>query len=290
MIYVDPVVLCSFFDLKTFQRFQLTSKDSLKRLNTHWIAFLVQLRREHGEVLYPRLISSNLPVLQDSEALSLFRYETNVDCFKTTRVLIEYYNRNKVLHLGILKEVVKVEEYKSHFLRMIASTPRHVLILDHILERVVKGNFISYFAKNNPLQWTLCVSMLWETVALYGNTAAAIILQKSNMHPLNPIRLRDLAMQHMHSGYTICQHGHCSRHAHQSFINFMSGDLFNFQHYGLHYPEALEQRIPRFDSNGQTMQIYDSEHYVDVEYSDDDFLPFIDYLDEDSDEDSNEDI
>ena len=274
MIYVDPVVFCSFFDLQTFQRFQLTSKDSLERLNTHQIAFLVKLRREHGEVLYPRLLSTTLPVLNDREVMRLFKYETKVDCFKTTRVLLQYYRKKSVIHRGLLGEVVKREEYKSHFLRMIASTPRHLFILKDVLKEVTKGGLITYFAKNNPKKWTQCVDTMWETVALYGNTAAAKALLKANMNASNPFNLIKLATQHEHSGYTLCQHGHCNRYSHQAFAQFVSEHVVTFQHHGLHYPQALH-----------TMQNYDSEEYVDVEYSDEDLLPFIDYLDEDSDED-----
>lgn len=274
MVYVDPVVFCSFFDLKTFQSFQLTSKDSLERLNTHQIAFLVKLRREHGEVLYPRLLSTTLPVLNDREVIGLFKYETNVDCFKTTRVLLQYYKKNSVIHRGLLGEVAKREDCKSHFLRMITSTPRHVFLLKDVLEQVTKGGFITYFAGTNPKKWTQCVDTMWETVALYGNTAAAKALLQANMNASNPCKYIKLAMEHEHSGYTLCQHGHCNRYSHQEFLQIMSEQVANFQHRGFHYPEALH-----------TMQNYDSEEYLDVEYSDDDFLPFIDYLDEDSDED-----
>lgn len=274
MVYVDPVVFCSFFDLKTFQSFQLTSKDSLERLNTHRIALLVKLRREHGEVLYPRLLSTTLPVLSDREVIGLFKYETKVDCFKTTRVLIEYYKRNSVIHRGVLGEVAKREECKSHFLRMITSTPHHLFLLNDVLEQVTRDDLITYFAGTNPKKWTQCVDTMWETVALYGNTAAAKALLQANLHTSNPFNLIELAKQHEHSGYTLCQHGHCNRYLHHAFSQFMSEHVVNFQQRGLHYPQALH-----------TMQNYESEEYVDIDYSDDDFLPFIDYLDEDSDED-----
>ena len=172
MAYVDPLILCKYFDLEAFKNFKLTSKDSLDRLNTHWINELVNLRKREGEVLYPRLLSTSSPVIDAKVAMELFRYETKYDEFKTTRTLLQYYHNTSTVHRGILK-FAKQHGFERHFLKMLAANVNYIDIFKHVLKQIVETDLLSYFAGNNPYQWSLCVTDVWEVIAIYGNKPAA---------------------------------------------------------------------------------------------------------------------